>query len=106
MEKPYKYIDGHLRRDLLYRKIHPLRDTAFGADCLIPLRILKIITIGLKKWILVMLSSIVICCKNCQILICSPFKMKSLHLLSKLYGFICKGGFPVMAETTRNDIFS
>ena len=29
-------------------KIHPLRDVAFGADCSTPLRILKIITVGLK----------------------------------------------------------
>ena len=49
MEKRYKYFDGYLRRDLFYRKIHPLRDPAFGADCVTPLRILKIITIGLEK---------------------------------------------------------
>ena len=35
MEKRYKYI-------------HPLRDAAFGADCLTPVRILKIIIVGLK----------------------------------------------------------
>ena len=34
MEKRYKYIDGYLSRDLLYQKFHPLRDAAFGADCL------------------------------------------------------------------------
>ena len=34
MEKRYKYMDGYLSRDLLYQKIHPLRDAAFGADCL------------------------------------------------------------------------
>ena len=52
-------------------KLHPLRDAAFGADCLTPFRILKIIIVGLK-----MDSSnaiiIAICCKNRQILICSP----------------------------------
>ena len=37
-------------RDLLYhQKIHPLRDAAFGADCLTPLKILKITTVGLKN---------------------------------------------------------
>ena len=30
-------------------KIHMLRDAAFGADCLTPLRILKIIAVGLKN---------------------------------------------------------
>ena len=49
MEKRYKYVDGYLSRDLLDQKIHPLRDTAFGADCLTPFRILKIITVGLKN---------------------------------------------------------
>ena len=29
-------------------KIHPLRDAAFGADCLTSLKILKIITVDLK----------------------------------------------------------
>ena len=29
-------------------KIHPLRDAAFGADCLTPFRILKIMRVGLK----------------------------------------------------------
>ena len=48
MEKRYKYMNGYLSRDLLYQKIHLLRDAAFGADCLIPLRILKIMTVGLK----------------------------------------------------------
>ena len=91
MEKQYKYVDGYLNRDLLYQKTHPLRDAAFGEDCLTPFRILKIITVGLKKWILVMLSRILIRYKNCQILICSPFKMKSLHLLSKFRGYIFSG---------------
>ena len=48
MEKRYKYMDGYLSRDLLYQNIHPLRDAAFGADCLTPLRILKIRTVGIK----------------------------------------------------------
>ena len=48
MEKRYKYMDGYLSRDLLYQNIHPLRDPAFGADCLTSFKILKIITIGLK----------------------------------------------------------
>ena len=62
MEKRYKYIDGYLSRDLLYQKIHPLQDAGFGADYLSPLRILKIITVGLKK----MDSSNAI--KNCYML--------------------------------------
>ena len=44
-----------------------------------------------EKWILVMLSRIVTCCKNCQILIRSPLKVKSLHLLSKFRGCISNG---------------
>ena len=48
MEKWYRYIDGYLSRDLLYQKTHPLRDAAFGVDSLTPLKILKIITVGLK----------------------------------------------------------
>ena len=48
MEKRYKYMDGYLSRDLIFQIIHPLRDAAFGADCLTPLRISKIITVGLK----------------------------------------------------------
>ena len=47
MGKRYKYTDGYLSRDLLYQKIHPLRDAAFGADCLTSVKILKIITVGL-----------------------------------------------------------
>ena len=42
-------MDGYLGQDLLYQKIPPLRDAAFGADCLIPFKILKIITVGLKN---------------------------------------------------------
>ena len=41
-----------------------------------------------KKWILIMLSRIVTCRKNCQILICSSLKMKFLHLLSRFRGYI------------------
>ena len=74
-------MDAYLSRDLLCQKIHSLRDAAFGADCLTSFKILKIITVGFKKWILVMLSRIVTCCKNCQILIRSPLEVKSLHLL-------------------------
>ena len=48
MEKRYKYMDGYLCPDSLYHKIYLLRDAAFGADCLTPLRIVKIITVGLK----------------------------------------------------------
>ena len=32
----------------IYQRIHPLRDAAFGADCLTPFKILKIIIVGLK----------------------------------------------------------
>ena len=48
MEKCYKYVVSYLSRDLIYQKIHPLRYPAFDADCLTPLRTLKIITVGLK----------------------------------------------------------
>ena len=41
MEKQNKYIVPYLSRDLIYEKIHPLRDEAFGADSLI-------IIVGLK----------------------------------------------------------
>ena len=37
--KQYKYMDGYLSQDLLYQKIHPLQDAAFGVDCLTPLGI-------------------------------------------------------------------
>ena len=46
--KWYKYVSGYLSRDLLYQKFHPLRDAAFGAGCSTPLRILNIVTVGLK----------------------------------------------------------
>ena len=49
MEKQYKYIVPYLSRDLIYQKIHPLPDAAFGADCLPPFRILKIIKVGLMN---------------------------------------------------------
>ena len=48
MEKRYKCVVPYLSRDLIYQKIHPLRDAAFGADCLTPFRILKITIVGLK----------------------------------------------------------
>ena len=48
MEKWYKYMDGYLSRDLLYQKIHPVRDAAFDAICLTSFKILKIITVALK----------------------------------------------------------
>ena len=57
----------NLSRDLLFHKIHPLGDAAFGADCSTSFKILNILTVGLKKWILVMLSRIATCCKNFQI---------------------------------------
>ena len=49
MEKRYKYIVPYLSRDLLYQKIHPLQGAAFGADCLTPFKISKIIIVGLKN---------------------------------------------------------
>ena len=88
--KWYKYIDEHLSRDLLHQKLHPLRDAAFDADCLTPLRILKIITI-VQKWILVMLSRIITYCKKFQILMCGLLQMKSLHLVLKFRGYILNG---------------
>ena len=51
MEKQYTYIDEFLSRDLLHKKIHPLRDATFSADCLPGLRILKIVTVVLKHGI-------------------------------------------------------
>ena len=48
MEKWYKYVVPYLSQDLIYQKIHPLRDAAFGADCLTPFRILKIIIVVSK----------------------------------------------------------
>ena len=48
MEKWYKYVVPYLSRDLIYQKIHLLRNAVFGADCLTPLRILKS-TVGLKN---------------------------------------------------------
>ena len=49
MEKLYKYIVPYRSRDLIYQKIHPLRETAFGADCLTAFWNLKIILVGLKN---------------------------------------------------------
>ena len=49
MEKRYKCVVPYLSRDLIYQKIHPLRDAAFGAGCLTPFKILKIITVSLKN---------------------------------------------------------
>ena len=49
MEKWYKYIVPYLSRDLIYKKIHPLQDAAYGADCLTHFRILKIIIESLKN---------------------------------------------------------
>ena len=49
MEKRYKYVVPYLSRDLIYQKIHPLRDAAFGADCLTPFKILKIIIVSLNN---------------------------------------------------------
>ena len=89
MEKRYKYMDGYLSRDLLYQKIHPLRDAAFGADCLTSFKTLKIITVGLKMDSGNAIKNI--CCKNCQISIRSPFKVKFLHLLSKFRCCIFNG---------------
>ena len=48
METYCKYIVPYLSRDLIYQKIHLLRDAAFDADYFIPLRILKIVTVDLK----------------------------------------------------------
>ena len=48
MEKRYKDIVPYLSQDLIYQKIHPLRDAAFDPDCLTPFRILEIITVGLE----------------------------------------------------------
>ena len=49
MGKKYKYMDGYLSRDLICQKIDPLRDAAFGEDCLTSIKILKIITVGPKN---------------------------------------------------------
>ena len=49
METRYKYISGYLNEDLLYQNIHPLRDAAFDTDCVTPVRILKIIIVGVKN---------------------------------------------------------
>ena len=48
MEKRYKCVVPYLSQDLIFQKIHPLRNAAFGADCLTPFRSLKIIILVLK----------------------------------------------------------
>ena len=48
MEKRYKYVVPYLSQDLVYQKIHPSRDAAFGADCLTPFRILNVIMVVKK----------------------------------------------------------
>ena len=48
MEKRYEYFNRYLSRELLYQKLHSLRDAVFGADSLTLLRILTILTVGLK----------------------------------------------------------
>ena len=48
MEKRSKYVVLYLSRHLIHQRIHPLRDAAFGADCFIRFKILKIIIVGLK----------------------------------------------------------
>ena len=52
MKKRYKYTDGYLSRDLLYQKFICYEMQHLEKIALTPLRILKIITVGLKKWIL------------------------------------------------------
>ena len=42
------YMVPYLNRDLIYQKIHLLRDAAFGPDCLTPNRSLRIIMVDLK----------------------------------------------------------
>ena len=49
MEKRYKYIVPYLSQDLICQKIHPLRDAAFGTDCLTPFKIFKIVIVGPKN---------------------------------------------------------
>ena len=49
MEKWYKYIVPNLCRILICQKIHRLGDAAFDADCLTPLRVLKITTVSVKN---------------------------------------------------------
>ena len=48
MKKRYKYVVPYFSRDLIHHKVHPLRDAAFGADCLTLFRILKNLIVGLK----------------------------------------------------------
>ena len=51
MEKRYKYIVPYLSRKLIHLNIYPLRDAAFGADCLTSFKILKIIIIVVLKMV-------------------------------------------------------
>ena len=44
-----------------------------------------------KKWVLLMLSVTVKCCRNIHILIRNPLEMKFLHLLWKFHGYIFHG---------------
>ena len=48
MENWYKYAVPYLSRDLIYQKIHQLRDAAFGVDCSTLFSILKIIIVVFK----------------------------------------------------------
>ena len=77
MEKWYKYIDGYLSRGVLYQKIYPLRDAAFGADCLTHFQNFEGHNSQSKKSILIIPSRIVTCCNVLDF----NLKMKSLHLI-------------------------
>ena len=50
--------------------IHLLRDAASGMDCLAPFPILRVVMVGLRKWILVVLSKVAAFCRDFQIVIC------------------------------------
>ena len=44
------YGYSNISAEIYYiKKIHPLRDAAFGADCLTSFKILKMITVSLKN---------------------------------------------------------
>ena len=62
-------------------KYYPLRDAAFGADCLTPLRILKIITVRLKMDSGDAISQILICDPLC--IYCPNFVVISLMVQEK-----------------------
>ena len=53
--KRYKYMDEYLCRDLLYQKIYPLRDAAFGTDCSNSFQNFENHNSRSKKWVLVMI---------------------------------------------------